>query len=76
MIKVKLQFSSYCKNEFLSNGIELKYKNPVKLLEVLKDAKITPANLWLIKIGDSIAKEDYQLNKSCEIKLLPIIGGG
>jgi hypothetical protein len=76
MIKVKLQFSSYCKNEFLSNSIVLKYKNPVKLLEVLKDAKITPANLWLIKIGDSIAKEDYQLTKSCEIKLLRIIGGG
>jgi len=76
MIKVKLQFSSYCKNEFLSNSIELKYENPVKLLKVLKDAKITPANLWLIKIGDSIVKEDYLLIESSEIKLLPIIDGG
>ena len=76
MIKVKLQFSSYCKNEFFSNSIVLKYKNPVKLLEVLKDAKITPANLWLIKIGDSIVKEDHLLIESSEIKLLPIIDGG
>jgi hypothetical protein len=76
MIKVKLQFSNYFKNEYLSNNLELKYKNPVKLSEVLKDAKITPANVWLIKIGDSIVKEDYLLIKSSEIKLLPIIDGG
>ena len=76
MIKVKLQFSSYFKNEYLSNSIELKYKNPVKISEVLKDAKKTPANFWLIKIGDSVVKEDYLLIKSSEIKLLPIIDGG
>ena len=76
MIKVKLQFSSYFKNEYLSNNLELKYKNPVKLSEVLKDAKITSANVWLIKIGDSIVKEDFLLIKSSEIKLLPIIDGG
>jgi len=76
MIKVKLKFSSYFKNQYLSNSIELEYKKPVKLSEVLKDAKITPANVWLIKIGDSIIKEDYLLIKSSEIKLLPISIGG
>lgn len=76
MVKVKLRFSSCFQHEFLPNSIELKYENPVKLLKVLKDAKLTPANLWLIKIGDSVVKEDYLLIKSSEIKLLPIIGGG
>lgn len=76
MIRVKLQFLSYFKNKYLSNSIKLKYKNPVKLSKVLKDAKVAPANVWLIKMGDSIVKEDYLLIKSSKIKLIPIIGGG
>lgn len=76
MIKVKLLFSSYFKNKYLSDTIELKYKKPVKLYKVLKDAKISIANVWFIKMEDSIIKEDYLLTKSSEVKLFPIVGGG
>lgn len=76
MIKVKLLFSSYFKNKYLSDTIELNYKKPVKLYKVLKDAKISTANVWFIKIENSIIKEDYLLTKSSEVKLFPIVGGG
>ena len=76
MIKVKLLFSSYFKNKYLSDTIELDYKKPVKLYKVLKDAKISTANVWFIKIENSIIKEDYLLTKSSEVKLFPIVGGG
>ena len=76
MIKVKIQFSNHFKSEYSSNIIELKYINPVILSKVFKDAKIAPANVWLIKINGSVVSDDYLVDKSCEIKLLPIIGGG
>ena len=76
MIKVKVLFSSYFKNKYLSDTIELNYKKPVRLYKVLKDAKISTANVWIIKIEDSIIKEDYLLTKSSEVKLFPIVGGG
>jgi len=60
----------------LSDTIELNYKKPVKLYKVLKDAKISAANVWFIKIEDSIIKEDYLLTKSREVKFFPIVGGG
>ena len=76
MIKVKVLFSSYFKNKYLSDTIKLNYKKPVRLYKVLKDAKISTANVWIIKIEDSIIKEDYLLTKSSEVKLFPIVGGG
>ena len=76
MIKVKILFIGYLKNKYLTDTIELNYEKPVRVHAVLKEAKISPADVWIIKVEDSIVKEDCLLSKSSEIKLFPIIGGG
>jgi|GEM_PF-2127027 len=76
MIKVKILFTGYLKNKFLTDTIELNYEKPVRVHTVLKEAKISPADVWIIKVEDSIVKEDYLLTKSNEVKLFPVIGGG
>jgi len=76
MIKVRLLFTGYLKNKYLTDAIELNYKKPVRVHRILRDAKISPADVWIVKIGSSIVKEDYLLTRSSEIKLFPIIGGG
>ena len=75
MIRTRLILTGYLKNKYLSE-IEITYNKSVKVLQILKDAKINPADVWLIKVGDLIVKEDYLLTKSNEVKLFPIIGGG
>jgi len=52
------------------------YSKPITIRQVLKDAKISSADVFFIKTGDKIVKEDYLLTKSNEVKLFPIIGGG
>jgi len=57
----------------------LKYKYSSKTLtidKVLENAKISSADVFFIKVGDLIVKEDYLLTESAEVKLFPIIGGG
>ena len=44
--------------------------------QVLKDTKISSADVFFIKVGDLIVKEDHLLTKSNKVKLFPIIGGG
>ena len=44
--------------------------------EVLKDAKISPADMFFYKGRRSIVEEDNLLTKSGEVKLFPVIGGG
>jgi len=76
MIKVKIIFTGYLKNKYLTEAIELNYKEPVKICKVLRDAKISLVDVFIIKIGISIVKQDYLLTRSEEVKLLPVIGGG
>lgn len=76
MIKVKIIFKGYLKNKYLTEAIELNYEKPVKIHKILMDAKISLADVYIIKIGVSIVKRDYLLTRSSEVKLLPIIGGG
>ncbi len=73
MIKIRLLFIGYLKNKYLTDAIELNYEKPVKVHTVLKEAKISLADVWLIKVEDKIVKEDYVLAKSSEVKLITII---
>jgi len=51
-------------------------KISINIRKVLKDTKISSADVFFIKTGDKIVKEDRLLIKSAEVKLFPIIGGG
>jgi len=73
MITIRLLFMGYLKDKYLTDVIELNYEKPVRVYTVLKEAKISLADVWLIKIEDTIVKEDYVLVKSSEVKLIPII---
>ena len=75
-MKIIIKLEGYLKYKYPSNILELNYSEPVTVHQVLKDAKISSADVFFIKTGDKIVKEDYLLTKSNEIKLFPIIGGG
>ena len=75
-MKISIKLEGYLKYKYPSNGLELNYSKPVIIHQVLEDAKISLADVFFIKTGDKIVKEDYLLTKSNEIKLFPIIGGG
>lgn len=75
-MKINIKLEVYLKNKYPSNLIELNYSKAVTIRQVLKDVKISSADVFFIKTGDKIVKEDYLLTKSNEIKLFPIIGGG
>jgi len=76
MIKIKIILAGYLKNKYLFDTIERQYNKPVKINKVLKDVEISLSDVFLIKMGDSLIKEDCLIRKSCEVKLFPIIGGG
>ncbi|HBY57125.1 MAG: hypothetical protein XD79_0743 [Atribacteria bacterium 34_128] len=75
-MKITLMLEGYLKYKYSSSPIELHYLKPVTIRQVLKDANISPADVFFIKVGDKIVKEDYLLTSSTTIKLFPIIGGG
>ena len=75
-MKIKIVLEGYLKYKYPSNSLELNYSKPITISQVLKDAKISSADVFFIKVGDLIVKEDFLLTKSNEIKLFPIIGGG
>ena len=66
----------YLKNKYPSSTIELNYSKPIAIRQILKDANISSADVFFIKTGIKIVKEDYLLTESIELKLFPIIGGG
>jgi len=76
MMKINIKLEGYLKYKYSSNILELNYSEPVTVNKVLRDAKISPADVFFIKTGDKIVKEDYVLIESAEVKLFPIIGGG
>ena len=75
-MKITLILEGYLKYKYPSNIIEINYSKPVTILQVLKDIKISSADVFFIKVGDLIVKEDFLLTKSDEVKLFTIIGGG
>ena len=75
-MKISIKLEGYLKYKYPSNILELNYSTPVTIRQALKDAKISSADVFFIKVGDKIVKEDYLLTKSNEVKLFPIIGGG
>ena len=75
-MKISIKLEGYLKYKYPSNILELNYSKPVTIRKVLKDAKIYPADMFFIKVGDSMVEEDYLLTRSGEVKLFPVIGGG
>jgi molybdopterin converting factor small subunit len=75
-MKISIKLEGYLKYKYPSDSLELNYSEPVTINKILKDAKISLTDVFFIKTGDKIVKEDYLLTKSNEVKLFPIIGGG
>ncbi len=75
-MKIIIKLEGYLKHKYPSNILELNYSKPVTIRQVLEDAKISSADVFFIKVGDLIVKEDYLLTKPNEAKLFSIIGGG
>jgi sulfur carrier protein ThiS len=75
-MKISIKLEGYLKYKYSSNVLELNYSKPVTVHQVLKDTKISSADVFFIKAGDLMVKEDYLLIESAEVKLFPIIGGG
>ena len=75
-MKINIKLEGYLKYKYPFSIIELNYLKPVIVSKVLEDAKIYSADVFFIKTGDLIVKENYLLTKSNEVKLFPIIGGG
>ena len=75
-MKISIKLEGYLKYKYPSNILELHYSKPVTIRQVLKDTKVSSADVFFIKVGDLMVKEDYLLTKSNQIKLFPIIGGG
>jgi len=75
-MKISIKLEGYLKYKYPSNILEQNYSKSVTIRQVLEDAKISSADVFFIKTGDLIVKEDYLLTESAEVKLFPIIGGG
>jgi hypothetical protein len=75
-MKISIKLEGYLKYKYPSNILELNYAKPVTVGQVLKDTKISSADVFFMKIGDKLVKENDLLTESAEVKLLPIIGGG
>ena len=75
-MKISIKLEGYLKYKYPSGILELNYSKPITIRQVLKDVKISSADVFFIKTGDKIVKEDYLLSKSNKVKLFPIIGGG
>ena len=75
-MKISIKLEGYLKYKYPSNILELNYFKPITIHQVLKDIRISSAEVFFIKTGDKIVKEDYLLTESAEVKLFPIIGGG
>lgn len=76
MMKISIKQEGYLKYKYPSCTLELNYSKPVTIRKILEDAQISSADVFFIKTGDKIVKEDYLFTESTEVKLFPIIGGG
>jgi molybdopterin converting factor small subunit len=75
-MKISIVLEGYLKDKYSFNPIELNYFKELTIRKILEEAKISFADVFFIKVGDKIVKEDYLLTESTEVKLFPIIGGG
>lgn len=75
-MKISIVLEGYLKYKYSSNVLELNYSKPVTIYKILEDEKLSSADVFFIKVGDKIVKEDYLLTESAEVKLFPVIGGG
>ena len=75
-MKISIKLEGYLKYKYPSDVLELNYSKPVTIHQIFEDVKVSSADVFFIKVGDLIVKEDYLLIKSTEVKLFPIIGGG
>lgn len=75
-MKISIKLEGYLKYKYPSSILGLNYSKPVTIYKILEDAKLSSADVFFIKVGDKIVKEDYLLTESTEVKLFPIIGGG
>ena len=75
-MKISIKLEGYLKYKYPSNNLELNYSKPITIRQVLEDAKISLADVFFVKTGELIVKEDYLLTESAEVKLFPVIGGG
>lgn len=77
IMKISIVLEGYLKDKYsFSPPIELYYSKAVTIHKILEEAKISSADVFFIKVEDSLVKEDYFVRKSCKIKLFPVIGGG
>jgi len=77
MIEIKLELISHLKNRYFTNVIEMSYCCSVSVYKLLKDAKIDFADVGTVAMLEGVAvKKDYNVKKSCTIKLYPVFGGG
>jgi hypothetical protein len=63
-MKISIKLEGYLKYKYPSNILELNYFKPITILQVLKDTRISSADVFFIKTGDKIVKEDYLLTES------------
>lgn len=75
-MKISIVLEGYLKDKYSFSPIELNYFKAVTIHKILEEAKISSADVFFIKVEDSIVKEGYFVRKSCKIKLFPITGGG
>jgi hypothetical protein len=75
-MKISINLEGYLKYKYPSSILELDYPKPVTIRQVLEDTKISSADIFFIKVGDLMVKEEYLLTKPSELKLFPVIGGG
>ena len=75
-MKISIKLEGYLEYKYHSKMLELNYSKPVTIRQILKDTKISSADIFFIKVGDLMVKEDYLLTQSTEVKLFSIIGGG
>ena len=53
-MKISIVLEGYSKYKYPSNTLELNYSTPVTIRKVLKDTKISSADVFFIKTGDKI----------------------
>jgi len=75
-MKISIKLEGYLKYKYPSSILELNYSQPVTIHQLLEDTKISSADIFFIKAGDLMVKEDYLLTQPGELKLFPVIGGG
>ena len=76
MIKIKIILPYYLKKEYLSNSMELNYKKPVSINQIIEDPKVNSIDICFVKVRELIVKRDYIVQNSCDIKFIPVVGGG